>query len=214
MRILNLETTMPYRIGDGFKPDFIKQGKALEFMNWAEPRSRKVAVICGQELMYVKPTETCEGIFWSKGTFYEIGFFMLLKKFKLTSAVGSKIPDFLLKECFQLEMWRTGDFTFSEPGKSFVTQVLNKFLITSNKNLIAEGSESDSNLKSYFWMKRFMDALCNKEQRVWLVNVEIEDRNASITSYRKMEDKFEVLGVYSEGQDLSGCYRRLMITKA
>lgn len=204
---------MPYRIGDGFKPDFIKQGKSEEFMRWAEPRSRKLAVINGQELMYIRSTETCEGIFWSKGRFYAIGFFMLLKKVKLTSAVGSKIPDFLLKECFQPEMWRTGDFTFSEQKKSFVTQVLNKFLITSNKNLISEGMESDSNLKSYFWQKRLTDALSNPTQKVWMVDVEFGNRKAVIISYRKIENEDEAIEAYYS-QDLSGPYRRFMITKA
>ena len=214
MRILNLETFMPYRIGDGFKPEFIKEGKAEGFMHWAEPRSRKVAVLNSVPLYYLSDSSRTDRFFWAKSIEEDdlLVYFMKLKKVKVVSNKEVEIPDFLLKRaCFQAEVWRHGSITSSE-GLSFVTQVFNKYLISNTRNVMTDESQTD--LGERFWEKRLADALSNPAQKLWIVDVEVEGQLAVINTYRQIFTRKEAFKAYSEGQDLSCSYRRLMITKA
>ena len=205
---------MPYRIGDGFKPDFIKQGKSEEFMRWAEPRSRKVTVINNIPLYYLSDASRTDRFFWAKSIEEDdlLIYFMKLKKVKVVSNKDLDIPAFLLKRaCFQAEVWSHGSIYFNE-GLSFVTQVFNKYLISNTRNVMTDESQTD--LGERFWEKRLADALSNPAQTLWIVDVEVEGQLAVINTYRQIFTRKEAFKAYSEGQDLSGSYRRLMITKA
>ena len=214
----------PYEFHDPFMPRFIKEHREEEFLRVNKPKSRVVVTVDGIPIRgfrsskdsyilwsMLEPRVDYSGVQVKKTT---LVYYMLLKHAKLSFEDGIKgsLPSKLngARGSFQAEVWRGPQALGTLDGKSFVSKVFWKILLSGERVILSDSSHSQAGKN--FWFARIKEAL-ERGLEAWALDTEMKGSVLKIHSGKELTTLSDLSEFYSSDQDLSGERWRFAIFK-
>jgi hypothetical protein len=212
---IKFETALPtYRLGPNYTPEYCRTvGSQNAFVVKNEPKSKVAAVIQNRELLLVPGKPQVPGkphIFYVySGNPPSASLDYVMECVTVGVSPNRHLPkEINSRAAFQASVWRSKALLVST--SNFVADVFWKYLFSQNRNVIADSHQSDKG--EGFWLTRFSEAN-DRGYKTYGLDCELVNGVLFISSADLITTAKDFDTYYTEGQDLSGYYKRIAFCK-
>ena len=197
----------PYRIGNYYKPQMVRNDSEASWIRANLPKARVAKVFDGVKVYIVRhPPDTFE-FFVPTQDNQHLDYHMACHT--VYPMRGEPLPEVLLKRAsFQASVYRTTHSHYRV--RDLAPRMFWSFLLSARRNIMSDNSQSDAG--EAFWRSRIKEAL-DTNLLVYGVDAEHYRNTLIITQAERLTKLSDMERFYTEGMDLKGHYKRLVIAK-
>lgn len=197
----------PYRIGANYRPAMVANNTEAAWITANLPTAKVAKVFEGVSVYMVRASPGQVEFFVPTEDGLHLDYYMACHT--VFPMRGEPLPEVLLKRAsFQASVYRTLDSRYRVVN--LAPRMFWTFLLSGRRNVMSDNAQSDAG--EAFWHSRVTEAF-NRGLRVYGVDAEQYRNNLIITQAERLHKPAEMTRFYTQGMDLKGHYKRLVIAK-